>query len=249
MRWLLAFLLAGSMQAECITPTFRARSFFHGATNVVRAVAVSEVSMRVTSVIRGPAKSGDLIGVLPRECRLVVVGSEYVLSQFCVRDADCDWSWFDVSRAVGMDDYLRRHHMVTRNAVTEKLAAWRHYRIDSKTLRRWIDTSDFDDDDVESQRESLTSEALDRVEFLLDLFDAAQNCDAGAARGIREEIAGRLLDFLAEFPKQEKESEYDAWLDGHEGEQDRWDADALMHFADRVEKEPAWVRANRCLDR
>jgi hypothetical protein len=249
MRWLLALMFAGSMQAECITPNLRARSFFHGATNVVRAVGVSEVSVRVTSVIRGPAKMGDLIGVLPGECRPApVAGSEYVLSQFCGRYG-CSWIWFDVSRFVGMDDYFRDRHMVTRKEVTEKLAAWRHHRIDSKTLRHWIDTSDFDDDDVKSAPESLTSEALDRVRFLLDLFDAAQTCDPAAARGIREDIAGRLLDFLAEFPKQEKESEYDAWLDAHEGEADRWDANALMHFADRVEKEPEWIRANRCLDR
>jgi hypothetical protein len=238
------------MQAECITVTFRPRGVFHRAVNVVRAVGVSEVSLRVTTVIRGSAKTGDVIGVFPRECRPApVVASEYVLSEWCFRAGDCDWIWFDANRVPGMQEYFRDRHMVTRTQLAERLAAWRHDRIDSKTLRHWIDTSDFDDDDVEDGRESLTSEALDRVEFLLDLFDAAQRCDPSAAIGIRREIADQLLSFLAEFPKQEKQSEYVAWLDTHEGEVDRWDADALMHFADRAENEPAWKRANRCLDR
>ena len=147
MRWLLAFLLAGSLQAECSAPIFRARGFFHRATSVVRAVGVSEVSMRVTTVIRGPARIGDLIGILPRECHPgAVVAAEYVLSQFCIRAGDCDWNWFDASRALGIDDYLRHRHLVTRKQVAAKLAAWRHDQIDSKTLHHWIDTSDFDDD-------------------------------------------------------------------------------------------------------
>ena len=202
----------------------------------------------MTTVIRGHAKIGDLVGVPLRGfCPGPVPGSEYVLSEYCIRDGDCDWTWFERSRTVGMGQYLRLRHMVTRKQVAEKLAAWRRHQIESETLRRWIDTSDFDDDDVEDARVSLTAEALDRVEFLLDLFDSAQTCDPDAARGVREEIADRLLAFLAEFPKQEKESEYDAWLDAHPGEVDRWDEDAVMHFDDRVENEPVWQRAMRCL--
>jgi len=237
------------MQAECISVRFRSRDFFHRAKNVVRAVAVSQVSMRVTAVILGEAKSGDVIDIPPRggRCPGPVVASEYVLSQHCHPDWGCGWTWFDATRAVGMDQYLRDRHMVTRKETGEKLAAWRHYQIDSKSLRLWIDTSDVDDDDVASAPMSLTREAIDTLDYMLDTYEAAETCDPSAARGVREENADRLLDSLAGFPKEEKQSEYDAWLEAHEGEADLWNSDALKHFDDLILKDPAWTRALRCL--
>ncbi len=257
MRLVLGFLLtaslASSAQTECITVRFQPRHLVHRSANVVHAVAVSRDTMRITAVIIGDARNGDLIDTpsCGFDCPHPVVASEYVVFQYCMPHGTCGWNWFNASSAVGIETYLRERHLVTLKECIEKLDAWRHYQIDTPTLRHWIDTSDVDDDDLESDRISLTSEALDRIEYaLLDRFEAAQSCDPRAARGVREQIATLLQNVLARFPKEEKQSEYFAWLEAHLPSVNRWESDALRPFGDRIEREPAWIRANECfLDR
>ena len=242
MRWrvlLAAAAFASAAQAECITPVFEARPIFHRAVNVVRAVAISETGLRVSSVILGTSKIGDVIRFMPRECRYVSAGSEYVAWQHCIAHADCAWTWFDATRTPGIAEYIRDRHFVTRKQIVAKLAAWRRDEIETPALRKWIATSDVDDDDDVDAPLSLNSEVLDTLEELAAEAEAAERCDPRAARTIRKDLSGDLLDLVAQLPKEEKQSEYNAWLDAHPNEVDRWDETPLTRFKQRVTDLPA----------
>jgi len=204
--------------------------------------------VRITAVLYGSnARADDVITMRPEMCRPgPVVGVDYYVGRLCLSGSGCEWIRVETDHVKGFEDYIKQRHFVNRVQVIEKLRAWGEYRLATADFRRWLATTDADDDDVRGP--SLTLAVVDETEELLDFVQAAESCQPQSVAWFREFGAKTLIDRFGKLPPEEKESAYEAWLDAHEGSEDQWDTQRLEKDLEAaLERDVSWSSARTCV--
>jgi len=243
--------LATQLGAESITPRrVKARDFVSQSTAIVRATAISEYELRVTSVLFGTKhKVGDVVTIEHHGCCSPVVGREYYVETFC--RTDCGSAFLekkDVAGDVSIEDYIKAWHVVTRAEVLAKLGQWLNGDLATDKYARWLATADANDNDVDGQ--SLTLPVIDEIEDVMEFLDDAKTCAPASVEQLRV-IGGRvLLERFARLPKQEKLSEYEVFFDEHEDTTIEWPLPSKLHndIDAELQKHPLWVTTSACVD-
>ena len=240
-------LIALNAAAECISVTWTPRKFISGSTDVVRAVGTDAFGIRVSQILSGKnVRVGDVVSIPPAGCcASPVAGTEYYARRSCYQ-SDCRWQFVEVERGIGFEDYLARRHYVSREEVMQKLRAWRRSALPTEDFVKWLATADVNDSDVAG--DSLAMAAVESAEELLHFVRGAEKCSPGEVAHFQDFGAKVLIDRLARLPRQQKLSEYEAWLDAHPDADDEWDAEQVERDVRAAWKlDAAWRNAEECV--